>query len=58
MKDVETAEEWLQDCDKDAKEKLGLDDADLANLHFRLGLNHYLQHLARCGNCRLIHRPE
>jgi len=56
MKDCEIAEERMQDCDRDAKEKLGLDDADLADLHFRLGLNHYLQHLARCGECRLNHR--
>jgi len=47
IKDCETAEEWMDNCDRDMKRELGLDDTDLAYLHLRRGLNCYLKSLGR-----------
>ena len=57
MKDVAKAEEWMDNTDRSCKEKLGLDDALMADLHFRHAMDFYTKDLTRCLTCPLNHHP-
>ena len=53
MKDCKLAGEWLENCLRDAKVELGLDDADIADMLLKEGINRYLKSLTRCETCPL-----